>query len=148
MKCKIVKMYPDVKLPKYATDGSGCFDIYAYHGGWVDAHYPTDVFQTGIKVEVPEGHVLLIFSRSGQGFKDDVRLANCVGVIDSDYRGEIKVKLTLDGDAASRFSVHEGQAIAQGMIVPIPKVEWEVVEESQLSLTERGSGGFGSTGTK
>lgn len=149
---KVVKMFPDVKLPEYATDGSGCFDIYAYEPDFEDMFVlltsdcnKSDVFHTGLKVEVPEGYVLMIYSRSGQGFNNSVRLANCVGVIDSDYRGEIKVKLTADR-IDSDYMVFHGQAIAQGMIIPIPKVGFEVVES--LSDTGRGSGGFGSTDKK
>lgn len=85
---------------------------------------------------------MLIFSRSGHGFNYGARLANCVGVIDSDYRGEVKVKITCD---ESRGIVMErGARIAQAMIVPVPRVHFDEVAE--LSPTERGTGGFGSTG--
>ena len=88
--------------------------------------------------------MLLIYSRSGHGFKNDIRLANCTGVIDSDYRGEVKVKLTSDGDCD--FAVNAGDRIAQAMLIPVPKVELMAVTE--LSDTERGTGGFGSTGNE
>ena len=153
MKINVVKMYDDVKLPTYATDGSGCFDIYAYANVHEDLQYSAKValtagaavtFDTGLKFEVPEGYVMLVFSRSGHGFKNSVRLSNCVGVIDSDYRGELMVKLTADF-SGSGMNICHGDRIAQAMIVPIPKVEFVEIAEAHLSATHRGSGGFGST---
>jgi dUTP pyrophosphatase len=145
---KVKKMFDDVEIPQYSTDGSGCFDIkfYEKRSGLpvlceLEA-YSNWVFNTGLQFEIPEGYVMLVFSRSGHGFKNGVRLANCVGVIDSDYRGEVKVKLHNDSDDS--MLVQHGDKIAQAMIIPIPKVAFEVVEE--LSSTERGEGGFGSTG--
>jgi dUTP pyrophosphatase len=88
---------------------------------------------------------MLIYSRSGQGFKDAIRLSNCTGVIDADYRGEVQVALRYDGEDELRCpKVRVGDRIAQAMLVPAPKVVFEVAE--QLSLTERGAGGLGSTG--
>jgi dUTP pyrophosphatase len=100
-------------------------------------------YSTGLAFEVPEDHVMLVFSRSGHGFKSDVRLSNCVGVIDSDYRGELKVKLTCDKQGWG-LEINAGDRVAQGMIIPIEKVQFEEVKE--LSQTERGKNGFGSTG--
>lgn len=141
MKLKVMKMYDDVKLPVYATDGSGCFDIFAHKiEDWNDHSY---LFATGFKVEIPKGHVMLIYSRSGHGFSKGIRLANCVGVIDSDYRGEIKVKLTCDDLQFPVTGPVCGSAVAQAMVIPYEQVEFEVVTE--LSTTERGEGGFGST---
>lgn len=159
MKVKIKKLHPYATIPTYATAGAACFDLHATgiqdatpeeleilkkH----DAHQraavfssKAAVFNTGIAVEVPDGHVMLVFSRSGHGFKHDVRLSNCVGVIDSDYRGEVMVKLRSD---SGMLDVAQGDRIAQAMIIPIQQVEFDVVEE--LSTTERGEGGFGSTG--
>lgn len=155
MNLKICKLHPDAIVPTYATDGSACFDLYALNvddkhtiGAHV-AHGEPIICSTGLAFEVPEGYALMIYSRSGHGFRDGVRLANCVGVIDSDYRGEVMVKLTqdliLDGhlDGLCTF-IKPGDRVAQAMLVPVPRVEFEVVE--QLSLTERGTGGFGSTG--
>ena len=85
---------------------------------------------------------MLVFSRSGHGFKNSITLVNCVGVIDSDYRGELMVKLR--NDSALRFSFEPGDRIAQAMIVQLPSVQFVAVEE--LSDTQRGAGGFGSTG--
>lgn len=145
MKLKIKKLHPDAVVPQYATDGSACFDLHAVIKTGELACVMPDiprVFETGLAFEIPEGHAMLIFSRSGHGFKNDVRLANCVGVIDSDYRGEVAVKLT--SDTGKGLTVWRGDRIAQAMVIPVDRVEFEEVVE--LSDTERGSGGFGSTG--
>lgn len=156
MNLKICKLHPDAIVPQYATDGAACFDLHALT---VEGAYATSqaveygdpiVCRTGLAFEVPDGYALMIYSRSGHGFKNGVRLANCVGVIDSDYRGEVMVKLTQDlvydklMDATQTL-VRPGDRIAQAMLVAAPKVQFEVVE--QLSLTDRGDNGFGSTGT-
>lgn len=144
---KIKKLHPAAMLPTYATPGAACFDLYALpekdSAVSVMAGLPATI-PTGLAFEVPEGHVMLIFSRSGHGFNNDTRLANCVGVIDSDYRGEVKVKLTRDQSPTSYTIFKHGDRIAQAMVIPLPKVAFEVVEE--LSDTQRGNGGFGSTG--
>ena len=143
MRVKVKKLYPDAQLPTYATDGSAAFDIYAYMPGQDQVHvFGCDTFETGLSFEIPEGHVMLIYSRSGHGFNHNVRLANSVGVIDSDYRAGVKVKMVADG--YSQLFVSHGDRIAQGIIMPYPKVEFEEVDE--LSETQRGTGGFGSTG--
>ena len=85
---------------------------------------------------------MLVYSRSGHGFKHGVRLANSVGVIDSDYRGEVSIGLR--NDSPLRFDYKAGDRLAQAMILPVPMVE--LVEVEELSDTERGTGGFGSTG--
>jgi dUTP pyrophosphatase len=146
MEIKVKKLNENAILPRYATDGSGCFDLfsdsiskYTFSSG-----SKTCVFGTGLSFEIPKDHVMLVFSRSGQGFNHNVRLANCVGVIDSDYRGELKVKLT--SDEINTLVIYPDDAIAQAMIVPIPKVSF--VEVESLSETLRGEGGFGSTDKK
>lgn len=141
MKLNVLRMHPDVKLPVYATDGSGCFDIYADK---LD-HYVNSsaVYSTGLKFEIPEGFVMMVYSRSGHGFTKDIRLANCVGVIDSDYRGELKVKLTQDGEFSKVSMPYEGERVAQAMVIPVPKIEFN--EVTTLSTTQRGEGGLGST---
>ena len=154
MKLKVKKLHQSAKLPTYATKGAACFDLYA---ATVDGKFavPSEVHNgypvtcgTGLAFEIPAGHVMLIFSRSGHGFKNDTRLANCVGVIDSDYRGEVAVKLTCDQDDGPiewrPLLVRPGDRIAQAMIIPVPAIGLELVDE--LSDTARGAGGFGSTG--
>lgn len=146
MKLKIKKLHPDAIVPKYATDGAACFDLHAIVTGEplpVRNGIPATI-STGLAVEVPEGWVMLIFSRSGTGFNADTRLANCVGVIDSDYRGEIKVKLTRDMGMSNHLLVGRGDRIAQAMLLKAD--QWVIEEVEELSSTGRGAGGFGSTG--
>lgn len=152
MQLKTKPIHPNAIIPKYATEGAACFDLHAatvdgYHltGSLVHAGYPI-IIGTGLTFEVPPGHVMLIFSRSGHGFNFDTRLANCVGVIDSDYRGEVKVKLTCDVDSDDRapMVINPGDRVAQAMIIPFPRVD--IVVADDLSETARGTGGFGSTG--
>ena len=140
MLINVKTLHPDAILPTYGTAGAACFDLYT-----LDSFAHTEssaIYATGLSFEVPKDHVMLIFSRSGHGFKDDIRLSNCVGVIDSDYRGEVKVKLAADGIRPPRFV--KGERIAQAMILPIQQVSFALVDE--LSDTERGGNGFGSTG--
>lgn len=144
MKVNFKKIHPDAIMPTYATDGSGCFDFYARFNPNVKFYWRESIFiETGISISIPEGHALLIFGRSGHAFNHDVRLANCVAVIDSDFRGEIMIKLTEDS-SDNNLCIEHGMRIAQGMIIPVPKIEFIEVEE--LSETQRGTGGFGSTG--
>lgn len=128
-------------LPKKASAGAACFDIQSADNTEIAPRH-AGIVRTGLKFKLPENHVLLIFSRSGHGFKHNVRLSNCVGVIDSDYRGEIKISLQNDGDET--FSVRYGDRVAQGLIVPIPQVA--MVAGVVTNDTERGASGFGSTG--
>ena len=143
MKVKAI-LSKTAKLPACASDGAACFDFHAdIIGKRQVAPGRQEAIPTGVKMEVPDDHVLLVFSRSGHGFNKAVRLANCVGVIDSDYRGEIQVALRADGQHI--LDVNPGDRIAQGLILPISRVEFELAEE--LSSTDRGTNGFGSTGT-
>lgn len=148
MKIKLKKLHPDANIPKYATEGAACFDLHALVESEEPLYFPEEsnvlYIRTGISVEVPAGHAMVIFSRSGHGFNHDVRLANCVGIIDSDYRGEVMVKLTYDGPNKPNLSVKNGDRIAQAIIAMVPTVAF--IEVQDLSATERGEGGFGSTG--
>jgi dUTP pyrophosphatase len=148
MQIHVKRLARDARIPVYATSGAACFDLYAY---MPDEQRPLirssapQTFHTGLAFEIPPGHVMLVFSRSGHGFKADTRLANCVGVIDSDFRGEVMVRLTRDdSDSTSPMRVRHGDRIAQAMIVQIPAAE--LVEAEELSQTERDTGGLGSTG--
>lgn len=140
---KIKKLHPAAVVPTYGTEGSACFDLYAVQPEAEIRVVDTATVRTGLAFEVPQGFVMLVFSRSGHGFKNDVRLANCVGVVDSDYRGELMVKLTND-NPSDCLAVHPGDRIAQAMLMPVSQTYFEVVDE--LSSTDRGAGGFGSTG--
>lgn len=144
MLIKVKKLAPAAIIPKYATPGAACFDLHSINSADVHPDNPK-TFQTGLSFEVPEGHVMLIFSRSGHGFKNNVRLSNCTGVIDSDYRGEVQVKLANDDHTGQALHVSYGDRIAQAMVLPIEQVGFEEVAE--LGTTERGTGGFGSTGS-
>lgn len=156
MQVKVKKLHPAATLPEYATDGSGCFDLRACivdDASFVPSpirHDTPVLCGTGLAFEIPEGHVMLLFGRSGHAFKHGIRLANCVGVIDSDFRGEVKVKLVKDDDWHDRLEhvdpplIRPNDRIAQGLIVPIPRIEF--IESDELTDTARGVGGFGSTG--
>jgi dUTP pyrophosphatase len=144
---KFRALHPDAKLPVYATQGAAAMDLHAVlpNSGCVSVtENSPQVIPTGLAVEVPAGHVMLVFSRSGHGFKSDVRLANCVGVIDSDYRGELMVKLTRDNARGDAVTVYHGDRIAQAMVIPVR--QYQPVMVDTLSETERGEGGLGSTG--
>lgn len=149
MKVKIKKLRVDAVTPKYATDGSGCFDLFVPLGELPNSLDDVDEvlrIPTGLAFEIPEGHVMLVFSRSGHGFKNHVRLSNCVGVIDADYRGELMVQLRQDllvNQHALRLPIEPGKAMAQALVIPYPRVEFEEVDE--LGDTARGVNGFGST---
>lgn len=144
---KFKRLHPDAKLPTWGTDGAACFDLYAatVEGGSERRPlYDTLLIDTGLAVEIPPGWAMLIYSRSGHGFKSLVRLANCVGVIDSDYRGSIAVRLVRDSDDEWTPMFGPGDRIAQALLTPVYRPEFIEVEE--LSSTARGEGGFGSTG--
>ena len=143
MTLKIKKLSYSAKMPTYGSKGAACFDLYANltDSRCVSSLSPL-VVPTGLSFEIPVGYVMLVFSRSGHGFNHDVRLANSTGIIDSDYRGELLIKLAAD---QSPFTVNPGDRIAQAMLMQIPEVVFEEVQF--LSDTERAHGGFGSTGT-
>lgn len=147
----IVKLDPNAKIPTYGTAGAGAFDFYSIQDTIIYWGQP-QIIGTGLAMEIPTGYSMLIFSRSGQGFNQDVRLSNCVGVIDSDYRGEIKIKLTRDANNGALIQTipqsvtyRAGDRIAQGLLVKTPKVTFTQTEKF-LTMTERGAGGLGSTG--
>lgn len=139
---------PGVNIPMYATGGSAAFDLHA-HMADIDQAVElrpgeAHTFGTGLIVEVPEGHGLFLFSRSGHGVKQRLRMGNCVGVIDSDYRGEVLVNLTNDGRKVQR--IKHGDRIAQGVVLATPRCHFSLVPAETLTATKRGAGGFGSTG--
>lgn len=142
MKVIVKKLNAEAVIPFYATEGSACFDITAISSVQRNIVNNTQVFGTGLAFEIPKDHVMLVFSRSGDGFKRDIRLSNCVGVIDSDYRGELFIKHVSDGvNPPDRFD--GPRRVAQGMILPFTQVEFI---QGELTETARGDGGFGSTG--
>lgn len=140
MKLKVKRLSEIAVIPRYATDGAACFDLVSTSrkigsGG-------TATYETGLAFEIPKGYVMLVYSRSGHGFKEGLRLSNCTGVIDSDYRGQVMVKLQSDQPNPDWPRV--GERVAQALLVKLPVVEFEEVEE--LTETKRGNGGFGSSG--
>ena len=144
MELSVKKLSERAVLPRYATPGSAAMDLQAclteplvIPGGGGRALVPT-----GLALAIPDGFVGLVFARSGLASKHGIAPSNCVGVIDSDYRGEAKVPLTNHG--AEDYVIQPGDRIAQLMISPV--VQPAVCEVEQLPETQRGEGGFGSTG--
>ena len=138
MRVKIKKLHEDAVIPRYAKPGDAGMDITA-----ISFKRDKDIlsYDTGIAIEIPDGHVGLIYPRSSV-YKTGLRLCNSVGVIDSGYRGEIKFKF----EASKRAVPYKvGDRIGQLIIVPFPQIQFDEVDE--LSSTERGQGGYGSTGS-
>lgn len=133
-------------VPSQATVKSGGFDLYAdiKEPIIIDPH-ETDKIKTGLAMAIPEGFAGGIYARSGMAVKKDLAPANCVGIIDSDYRGEIIVALHNNSNTISR-QVNPGDRIAQFMLLPCYNINFH--EKEELDDTVRGDGGFGSTGEK
>ena len=134
-----------VNTPSYATEGAAGMDLCAC---MEEAHVLHSgerfLVPLGFAVEIPTGYAGFIYGRSGLGIKNGVTLPNCVGVIDSDYRGEIKCAITNHSDEA--YTILPGERICQMVIAPV--VQAELVPVDELEETDRGAGGFGSTGRK
>lgn len=140
MKLRFKKSLKNAITPRYAAEGDACMDLYA--AAITVDDFGNLTYDTGVSLEIPEDHVGLVFPRSSIT-KTSLMLKNSVGVIDSGYRGTIKVKFLANTDL--NHVVYElGDRVAQIMIIPRPKIELEEVDH--LSETSRGSGGFGSTG--
>jgi dUTP pyrophosphatase len=140
MQIKIKKLHNNAVVPQYAKAGDAGMDLVATEV--IDGYGFSVTYGTGLAMEIPEGYVGLVFPRSSIR-KYDISLTNCVGVIDSGYRGEIQATFRKEaGIPSKRYDV--GDKIAQMIILPYPAIEFMEVEE--LSDTERGMGGFGSTG--
>ena len=137
MKVNIKKLHPDAVIPKYAKPGDAGLDLTAVD---VDADGSTLTYKTGLAVEIPPWHVGLLFPRSSV-YKTGQTLTNCVGVIDSGYRGEIMLKYTL---SPYQREYDIGDRVGQLIIMPYPRIDFQEVEK--LIPTERGDGGYGSTG--
>ena len=142
---KIKKLNENAIVPAYGTEFSAGADLYAViDGSETIEPGQSKLIHTGLAFAIPEGLVGLVFGRSGLASKRGLAPANKVGVIDSDYRGEVMVCLHNHGTVAQ--TVESGERIAQISFVPYYAAKFEVVEE--LDDTQRGQGGFGSTGTK
>ncbi len=146
MNVRIKKLFENATIPTYGTPFAAGADLYACIDEKTDiAPGETKMVGTGIAMEIPEGYVGLVFARSGLACKKGLAPANKVGVIDSDYRGEIKVALHNHNISGDALSVESGERIAQISIVPYLKAEFE--ECDSLEDTDRGEKGFGSTGS-
>lgn len=142
MKLGAYKLDQRAVIPEFKTAQAACFDLVAIGREIIGGNA---VYSTGLALEIPDGYCVEVYSRSGHGFRDDLRLSNCVGIIDADYTGEIKVKMAYDGPS---FLTAEwpwvNERVAQAKLVKLVKTE--IVEVYEQKETERGVGGFGSTG--
>lgn len=141
VKVKVKKLSEQAVIPKKATVGSAGFDLHCT-GRFSISPGEHVAVPTGLAFEIPPGYVMLIYPRSGNAKKHGLTLSNAVGVVDSDYRGEVMVLLHNAGD--HQVFIEPGDRVAQAIIQRIPEVELEECEN--LSDTQRSSGGFGSTG--
>ena len=141
MEVKIKKLVGTAITPKYAKIGDAGMDLTAT-SKWYDDDNNV-CYGTGIAMEIPKGYVGLVFPRSSNA-KQDLILSNSVGVIDSGYRGEITFKFKLVDDRHLAKDYNVGDRVGQIIIMPYPKIEF--VEVSELSETDRGNGGYGSSG--
>ena len=143
MKINIKRLTETAILPDRGSAYAAGYDLFADVNESVEIQpHETKMIGTGLAMEIPEGYFGGIFARSGLSSKEGLRPANCVGVVDADYRGEVKVALHNDGETVREIKA--GQKIAQLVVVPFLGVEFDEVQE--LSETVRGVGGFGSTG--
>lgn len=165
---KVRKLHPDAVIPRYAKPGDSGFDLVAVEDVII-APGETELVPTGLAFEIPEGYEMQIRPRSGVSFNTFLRIANTPGTIDSGFRGEVKIivdniaplsvlwhdplsiedeYIDVGGDEykhrAGTYIIRKGDRIAQGVIAPVMRAEF--TEVAELSETERGTGGFGSTG--
>ena len=144
-KILIKRLSKEVSLPKYETSGSSGMDLAAYIDSNININPgQTAIIPTGLALSIPKGFEVQIRPRSGLAAKKKISVLNTPGTIDADYRGEIKVILINLGPKP--FKVEKGLRIAQMVVCPV--VQAQLKEVNDLNETERGKGGFGSTGTK
>jgi len=143
MKIDVMKTVGDAHLPTYARDGDAGADLYSLHAvNIMPGEYK--LVSTGIAMAIPQGYVGLIHPRSGLAAKHGITVLNAPGTIDAGYRGEIKVLLINHGKEI--YNIERAERIAQLVIQKVENVFFEPVDE--LDVTERGIGGFGSSGKK
>ncbi|MEA1936788.1 MAG: dUTP diphosphatase [Patescibacteria group bacterium] len=142
LKVRIQKINEDAKVPNYAHRGDAGMDFYSVEENYLLKPGERRVFSTGIRMEIPDGYVGLIWDKSGLAVKYGIKVM--AGVIDSTYRGEVAVALINLG--SEEYLVEKNAKIAQMLIQKIEEVEIETGED--LNITKRGDGGFGSTGMK
>lgn len=142
---KLKKLDENVTVPSYQTEGAAGMDLCAFLQEPITLEsLERKLIPTGLKMELPHGYEAQIRPRSGMSIKHGITLINCVGTIDEDYRGELCVPVV--NLSTESFTINNGDRIAQMIISPVTKADIEVVTE--LSDTQRGEGGFGSTGRK
>ena len=140
---KIKKLNDSAQMPFRATSGSAGADLFScLEADVILKPAERKLIPTGLIIEIPEGYGGFVFPRSSLASKHGISLSNCVGVIDSDYRGELKIAVINHSDES--FVIKNGDRIAQLVIIPVCSAEF--IEDDSLSETERGEGGFGSTG--
>lgn len=140
---KFKKLHENVNLPSYQTEGAAGMDLCAFLDEPITIKsLERRLIPTGLKMEIPHGYEAQVRPRSGMSIKHGITLVNCVGTIDEDYRGELCVPVI--NLSTEEFTIHNGDRIAQMIIAPVTRANIEVV--SELSETNRGEGGFGSTG--
>lgn len=143
MEIKIQKLTPTAKLPYRGSAQAAGYDLFADISEDLEiAPHTTKMISTGVAMAIPEGYFGGIFARSGLSAKEGLRPANCTGVVDSDYRGPVKVALHNDSEETRVISPQE--KIAQLVVLPYLELTFDVVD--QLDESDRGEGGFGSTG--
>ena len=145
MKLQIKKLVPNAIIPTRGSQMSAGYDLYAYKEGggeYIIGPHQTELVRTGLSIALPDGYFSALFARSGLATKEGLRPANCVGICDADYRGEYMVALHNDSERIR--TVGNGERIAQLVVLPYQALEFEEVDT--LPDTERGVGGFGSTG--
>ncbi len=139
VKLKIKRLNPEAKIPKHAHEGDACMDIYSISKEEKEKFIE---YGTGLAFEFPKDYAMLVFPRSSVT-KKDLILKNSVGVLDSSYRGELKLRFYKTTNEAEVYDI--GEKIGQIMLIPLPEIEIQETEEIENS--SRGDGGFGSTGT-
>ena len=143
MEIKVKKLSSTAKLPTRGSSYAAGYDLYADIAEPVEIPpHQTVMVSTGLSMEIPEGYFGAIFARSGLAARESLRPANCVGVVDADYRGPFLIAVHNDGETAR--TVMPQERIAQMVVIPFLPVEF--CESEELSDTARGEGGFGSTG--
>jgi|TARA_B100000809_G_C15041422_1_gene495656 dUTP pyrophosphatase len=143
VKVLIKKLSPEVKSPSYKTNGASGMDLIAFVKKPIKIlPGETNLVPTGISIAIPEGYEIQIRPRSGLAAKNQITVLNTPGTIDSDYRGELKIILINHGK--KEFIINNNDRVAQMVLTPVSKIELKEVE--MLTNTNRGKGGFGSTG--
>jgi dUTP pyrophosphatase len=143
MRLKVARLDEGLPLPSYAHEGDAGLDLYSSIDVTL-APFQRELVPTGIAVAIPEGHAGFVLPRSGLAARSGLSLVNAPGLIDSHYRGEVRV-IAINLDPATPVEIHRGDRIAQLVVQAVVRVEPQEIED--LGATARGEGGFGSTGS-